>query len=191
MALAAMAGLGGALALRAPRAGAESFAMAVVALCFGWAAAAKATRWRRWRSALQGYGLGERTRKPAAWLVPAAEALVSILALASLARASAALALALLLVFSAVTLRAGLRARDARLACGCFGSGVRRDYRWMLVRNAGLAGCAAVGYASAPAATPPTFGPASGIPVILTVVGLAMAAWAARSATSALREGRG
>lgn len=190
LALSAMAGLAVVLALQAPRTGIAGFAVAIVALCFGWAAAAKVIRWRRWRAAVEGYGIGDRIRGPASAFVPATEALVPILALVGQPRPASALALALLLVFSAITVRAGLRAGDGRLACGCFGSGVRRDYRWMLARNAGLAGCAVIGLTTAPAGAPPSLGTASGVPVVLTVLGLAVSAWAVRSAVGALRGGR-
>jgi hypothetical protein len=114
----------------------------VLAAVFGWAAAAKLLGGEPWTDALSYYGLGPLER-PAAIGVPLLEAGVSLLVVAGLPRAGAALALGLLIAFSVAILRARARVGD-RLPCGCFGRKARLDVRLALFRNAALGALAAL-----------------------------------------------
>jgi hypothetical protein len=109
---------------------------------FGWAAAAKLLRRETWAEALPAYGLGPLER-PAATGVPLLEAGVGLLVVAGLPRAGGALALGLLIAFSAAILRARARVGD-RLPCGCFGRKARLDVRLALFRNVALGVLAAL-----------------------------------------------
>ena len=117
-----------------------SFAAAGIALVFAWSAIAKVARPRRWRRALETYRLGA-IEPLASWFVPAAEALVALLVIAGRAREAAALAIILIIVFSAAIARSA-RARGRWVACGCIVGDDSVDVRWALLRNAGLAAAA-------------------------------------------------
>jgi hypothetical protein len=108
----------------------------VLAAVFGWAAVAKLLAREAWTEALRVYGLGVLER-PAAVGVPLLEAAVAVLVVVGLPRPGAALAIGLLIAFSAAILRARGRVGD-RLPCGCFGRKGRLDVRLALFRNAAL-----------------------------------------------------
>lgn len=105
-----------------------------LALVFGWAALAKWTRSSRWRETLRVYALPKRLEILALSTVPTAEATVPVLGLSGQTKQMAALAVVLLIVFSAAVLSARFR-HGAELPCGCFGRGGVRDYRALLLRN--------------------------------------------------------
>ncbi len=117
----------------------------LLAAALGWAALAKASRPGAWRAALPVYRIPAALTGPVALLVPLAEAgAAALLVLGGDAtKAGAALSVALLAAFSLAVLRAQ-RLQGDRLPCGCFGGRDSRDYRLMLVRNAGLGLVAAV-----------------------------------------------
>jgi hypothetical protein len=111
----------------------------------------------------------------ASWAVPAVELLVPVLALLGRPRAAAAVAFAVIVVFSAALVRLALR-DGARVSCGCFGRG-SIDVRVALARNAVLAAAAAASWVSAPpdpALPLPTGGEA--VPAVLTAAALVVAA---------------
>ena len=158
---------------------------------FAWAAVAKLANRRAWSRALEGYGLGRSTQAMAFWGVPLAEAAIVVVMLAFSARAAAALTVALLASFSLALLRAK-EIRGDRLPCGCFGKATDRDYRLMLLRNAGLGVMAAVVLLSGPeegllvaAATPEAgeFAPAA-----LALAGVLLAWWTVSQTMSAWRK---
>lgn len=166
-------------------------AAALVATAFAWAAIAKGLNFSAWSTALGRYGIDDRLRRVGLVAVPAAEIAAAIVTLFVHARAGAALSTALLAVFSLALLRARWVSGD-RLPCGCFGKASERDYRLMLARNAALGGLAAfvlifgprdgalTGYA-APDAT-------DVLPVLLVVVGVALAVWTARATLGGWRK---
>jgi hypothetical protein len=151
-----------------------------LALIFAWAAAAKAMRPRAWTEALGAYALPRPVRAFAGAGVPAAELGVAGLIFWGPARAGASLAVTLLAAFSLAVARAG-SLRPGKLPCGCFGRAPARDPEVMLVRNAVLAGMAAVvllggerveagGGLDVPR-------PGEVLPAALVVLGVAVALW--------------
>ncbi len=105
LALALVAGLAAALAVRSTD-GWASFATAGLALAFAWAAASKAVDIDGWRRTLDAHGLPRDVATTATFAVPAAEALVPLLAASGATRAAGVWALVLLVAFTAETLRA-------------------------------------------------------------------------------------
>jgi hypothetical protein len=159
-----------------------------LAAVFAWAAGSKLVAPQRWRESLAAYRLGVLER-PALVGVPFAEAAVGGLILAGASAYGAALALALLGVFSGAIVRA--RAVHGSLVpCGCFGRTKARDYRVLLARNLALALLAAAVLATGAGfpllrwARLPVGGEV--VPVLLAVAGLGLAVWLARIAATAL-----
>jgi Methylamine utilisation protein MauE len=113
-----------------------------LAVAFAWAAAAKTARPSEWRETLSAHSLPPPLEVLAFRVVPLAEAAVPALALSGRPRPSAAVALTLLIVFSAAILRAR-RLHGPKVPCGCFGKRALRDYRFLLLRNAALGAAAA------------------------------------------------
>ncbi|MBA2426140.1 MAG: hypothetical protein H0V60_03540 [Actinobacteria bacterium] len=169
----------------------EHLAALLLGLTFAWAGAAKLVRWREWRSALGGYGLGA-TEAPAAVGVPAAELMAAGLIASGSTRSGAALTMALLAGFSLTVVRAR-SSRGDRLPCGCFGGTSERDYRTMLARNALLAVLAVpVVTAGADIDLLAAVSVPSGaeiVPAGLAVAGLGLAAWTLRRAAGYLTGG--
>jgi hypothetical protein len=168
-------------------------ASAIVAGTFAWSAAAKLASPRRWVRALEEHRLGTGVVGVARVGVPAAEALVPVLALLGLRRASAAVALGLLVVFSIEIVRVRLLVgRD--VACGCFGERTTRPASTQLLRNVSLAALATIAGTmtdDAPVLEWP--GVPQGrdaVPAVLAVVGLAVAVFAAWRSTAWLARGR-
>lgn len=131
----------GLTALLLPMEGGSETAVAIapwaLALLFGWAAVAKLARFSAWKATLKGYALSRPLEILALPVVPVAEAAVVLLALSGQTGQSAALAVTLLIMFSAAVVRA--RGRHGReLPCGCFGKRKVRDYRALLLRNLAL-----------------------------------------------------
>ena len=165
-----------------------AFAVAVTGMTFAWAGLTKLVGFARWRDALIGYGLPAGVRVVVAASVPIAEVAVAALVILGYGRLASAIALTLLLGFSAAILRARALHGD-RLDCGCFGSRHDRDFRVMLLRNALLAGAALAGVVYGPSAgsSPPGV---EVVPLLLSVAGLVLVGWVARVVSSALRGGR-
>lgn len=162
----------------------------VLALSFAWAAAAKLIAIGRWRDALSGYHFGPRVRALLVPAVPVVEACIAAALVAS-RDVGAALALGALAAFSLVVLVAR-RERGDRLPCGCFGGDRERDYRTILIRNAGLAVLAAL-VLVLPAgedveiASP---GRQDLVPVVAIVAGAALIVWTIWTAFTAMRRYR-
>src|ERR687892_478014 len=172
-ALVAVAMIGAAAATSASLPNAERIApvaASVLALVFGLAAASKVARWGNWRRAVAAY----RIPAPVATaiVVPVGEAAVPAAILAGAPAAGAALALFLLLGFTAAALRAARSAGD-RLPCGCFGGSRRRSVRFILARNLGL-GLLATAAADSGRSPGPSFGPGDAVPALLAAIGVAL-----------------
>jgi hypothetical protein len=169
------------------------FSSALLAVVFTWSAVAKLLQWGRWRHVLGRYRPSGWVRLIALPAVPALELAVVLALLAGMTRSAGALTLALLAGFSLAVLR--LRSIEGdRLPCGCFGKTTERDYRLVLLRNSFLAILAAV-VVAAPAETPLLEGFAAPdgselLPLILVVVGMGAAGWAAWSVNRSFRGGR-
>ena len=149
-----------------------------LALVFGWGALSKWARFPGWRATLRGYGLPRPLEGLALGAVPVAEAAVPWLALSGQTRQSAALAVMLLIVFSAAIVRARIR-HGKKLACGCFGGRNTSDYRLILLRNALLGATAAV-VLTGRSGQPLLEGlrgpqPREAVPAVLVLAGLALA----------------
>jgi hypothetical protein len=150
---AALALVGGSILAVAPRvaaapagvarAGLAAAAAAILALAFGWSAAAKLAAPRRWRQTSAAYLLPDGLAAAVPTTVPALELAVALAAALGLASVAGGLALLLLAAFSAAIVRVRIGgARD--VACGCFGGTRHRDYRALLGRNLLLATAAVV-----------------------------------------------
>ena len=173
-----------ALAMRSTD-GWASFATAGLALAFAWAAASKAVDVGGWRRMLDAHGLPRGVATTATFGVPAAEAVVPLLAAAGATRAAGLWALVLLVAFTAEALRAWRRF-GPQVPCGCFGGRAAIAPGALLLRNAALAALAlVVALRPPPEAVLSWPGwPAAGelLPMVLAIVGLAVAgctAWAA------------
>jgi hypothetical protein len=151
---------------------------------FAWAAVAKLGSPGRWRRGLARYGLPRPIQAVALIFTPLAETAVAALVVAGRTRAAGALALVLLGGFSGAILFARNRLGD-RLPCACFGRERSRDYRMLLLRNAGLAGLAAMVAAAAPAVDPAALRAPSGaewFPAAISLVGAVLAVLMFRAA---------
>jgi hypothetical protein len=170
-----------------------TFAAAVLAAVFSWAAASKVLAPRRWRRALSSTALPQRLERVAVWAVPSSEALVPLLVLAGLPRAAAVWSGTLLVVFS-VTLVAARGRVSGRVACGCFGGRGSVEVRSVLARNAlllAIAASVAVRGADAPAVWLPGVPAADdALPLMLTLGALAAAVLVAWRTSAWLDRGR-
>ncbi|HSL10228.1 MAG TPA: MauE/DoxX family redox-associated membrane protein [Actinomycetota bacterium] len=166
---------------------------AVVAATFAWSATSKVVAPRRWFRALEGHALPATVTRVARWAVPMAEVSVPTLALLGLRRASAVVAIGLLVVFSIAVVRARLRIGPA-VPCGCFGERGAAAASAQLLRNAALAAAAAFAATSAPDAAvvrwPGAPGVADVVPAMLAAGSVAVAVWAAWRSTAWLARGR-
>lgn len=166
---------------------------AVLSVVFAWSAWAKLLRYEEWLAALARYRLAPGLERPARAAVPVFESVVPILFITGNVGAGAALVVALVAAFSLAVLRARSLEGD-RLPCGCFGKSKVRDYRLMLVRNSvlgAIAGALLLAGNDVPlfdgmgAPTSSEF-----VPLMLSVLGVIAAGWAAWAASSAFRKGR-
>ena len=171
---------------------AGALAAAALALAFGAAGAAKLARVRRWRRALRSYGLPSPVERAAAVGVPVLELALAALPFLGLTSTAGLASLATLGAFSAAIVVAHIRG-GRRVACGCFGSVLERDYRYLLGRNAVLALVAVVAWTQGQDAwrvgglgVP---GPGDLVPAVLAGVGLMLAAWVGVEAVVAARRG--
>jgi len=159
---------------------------AAVAVIFAWSSASKLVGRRRWERTLRAHMLPDRLERVARRGVPAAEALVPVLALLGYGRTAALWAAILLTVFSVHLVQARVLGRKS-VPCGCFGGRRSQDVRLALLRNAGLASAALVAtmVPNAPRWAWPGFpAPSEILPMVLACMGLALAVWTAwRAAT--------
>ena len=166
---------------------------AVLAGTFAWSSIAKLASPDRWRRVLAERQLPEPLERAARWAVPSVEAVVPALALLGLRRASAALALAALAVFSIEIVRVRL-VIGPRVPCGCFGGRTTVPTSVQLGRNAALATAAAIAIVGADDAALvrwPGFPAGSDlVPAVLATGGLAVAVFAAWRSTTWLASGR-
>jgi hypothetical protein len=184
LALVLVAALAATLAVRSTD-GWGSFATAALALAFAWAAASKAADVGGWRRTLDAHGLPRGVVTTATFAVPVAEALVPVLAASGATRAAGVWALVLLVAFTAEALRAWRRF-GPQVPCGCFGGRAAIAPGALLVRNAALSALALVVALRPPPEAvlswPGWPAPEEFLPMVLAIVGLAVAgctAWAA------------
>lgn len=116
-----------------------TIASGALALLFAWAGLAKVLRAERWRQDLLRYRLPRLVRASAFLLLPWVELSVVVALIAGAPAVGAAVALGLMVAFSAAILRARLLQQGNKLGCGCFGNSTVLDYRIMLLRNAAMA----------------------------------------------------
>ena len=170
-----------------------TFAAAVLAAVFTWAAASKVVSPGRWRRALAALDLPSAIERIAVWAVPTSEALVPLLVVAGLPRAAAVWSGALLTVFS-VSLVASRGRFTGRVACGCFGGRESVALRSVLARNVlllAIAGFVGARGADAPAVWLPGAPELSdALPLTLTFGALAAATLVAWRASVWLGRGR-
>jgi hypothetical protein len=172
-----------------------ALAGAALALTFGAAAIAKIAHRQTWRRGLATYRLPLGMVGPVAIGVPVLELAIAVMPVLGFSSTAGFVALSTLVAFSAAVVVGRLRA-GRRLGCGCFGSSATLDYRLLLVRNLALAAAAIVAWrAGDDAAVVRSLGWPAGsdlVPVLLVVVGLALATWvgSAAIAASGRRNGR-
>ena len=169
-----------------------SFAAAVLAVAFAWAALSKATGWETWRRTLAEHRLPRWVESLATWAVPILEALVPVLVVSGLARAAAIVALVLLASFTAEAVRAWRR-YGSRVPCGCFGGREAVPPGTLLLRNAALAGLAALVFVrskgGAVVSWPGMPGPGEILPMVLATTGVGVAGFTAWTAIRWLGRG--
>ncbi len=167
-------------------------AAAVLAVVFGVAAIAKFVRWRTWRRALSVYALPRPVERLGAVGVPIAELVVLALVVLGLDSTAGLVSLVLVVSFSVAIVLARVRS-GRRLECGCFGAVATRDYRVLLARNAALGAVAIAAWrlgVDAPVAGMPRMPRGSDLmPAGLALAGVALAAWVAAGALTAVRRG--
>jgi uncharacterized membrane protein YphA (DoxX/SURF4 family) len=121
---------------------------AALALMFAASFYAKARDLRSFRESIAGFGILPRALvRPAALLFVGGELLAAILLIVGLTLPGFALALVLLVIFSAALV--SVLARKLPVACGCFGSSRQIVSGYDLARNAGFAVLGALGLALA------------------------------------------
>jgi hypothetical protein len=164
--------------------GASSAPVVLLAVLFGWAAAAKVVRPAAWRAAVEAHELPGAAGDLSRIGVPAAEAVVPLLVVAGRTTEAAGLALGLVTVFSLAVVRLWRR-RGLVVPCGCFGRDRVVDVRLLLARNLGVAALAAFSLARGP--RPGAVDLTTGLevlPAILTAVGVALAVLLLRRAAA-------
>ena len=171
-----------------------ALAGAALALTFGAAAIAKIAHRRTWRRALATYRLPPGIVGPVAIGVPVLELTIAVMPVLGFSSTAGFVALSALVAFSAAVVVGRLRV-GRRLGCGCFGSSATRDYRLLLIRNLALAGVAIVAWRAGDDAVVVRSleSPAGSdlVPLVLVVVGLALATWVGTAvAASGRRNGR-
>jgi hypothetical protein len=165
-----------------------ALAGAALVLTFGGAAIAKIAHGRTWRRALATYRPPPGIVGPVAIGVPVVEIAIATMPVLGLASTAGLVSLWVLMAFSAAVIVGRLRV-GRRLGCGCFGSSATRDYRLLLVRNLALAAVAIVAWRAGddtPALR--SLGSPGGselVPVVLVVLGLALATWVGTAAFAA------
>jgi hypothetical protein len=170
-----------------------SLALALIAGLFGWAAISKIAAGRRWWLTVAAHRLPAPAERIAAWAVPAAEAIVPVMAMLGYRAAAAGWALILLVGFSAEVIRIRMR-RGATVPCGCFGGRGEVKASWLLARNAALAGACLVsisGVGNMPLVRWPGVPSATEIlPAALAITGLLVAMIALWQAHRSVARGR-
>ena len=168
-------------------------AAGALAIAFGWSAAAKLVAPAVWRRTLAGQALPRRLAGAAAAGVPVVEAAVPTAVVLGAPAVASAIAMAALVLFSAVIVRTRLRGNDDAVACGCFGSGRARDYRLLLARNATLVALAVAGLHASPVEVawwPGAPGPGEALPFAVATSAVAVAVLTAWRSASWLGRGR-
>jgi hypothetical protein len=161
-------------------------AVLILAAVMAWSGVAKVTRNNRWRLQLTGYYLPRPLRIFGFLVLPWVEILFALQFGFRPAWAAAAVA-GLMVVFSALVLRARAKQESNKVGCGCFGGSSLHDYRLLLGRNAGIAALAGV-VLTAPGDVPRLPVPAVGAVGLLSLAALL---WMAMQVVSHLRaEGR-
>jgi hypothetical protein len=118
--------------------GADLFLCAIL----GWASVAKVVRPEIWRGDLKGYWLWPSVRHLAFATLPWIEFGIALNLIGGVPWMGAAIAIALMSVFSAAIVRAWYKQSDNRIGCGCFGGTRLYDFRLLLLRNAAIAATA-------------------------------------------------
>lgn len=159
----------------------------LLATAFGWAAIAKLSGFSRWRVTVASYELPPSVERAAAPLIPVIELLLAF-ACVVVPRVGAAAALATLAAFSLAILRARSRRGD-RLPCGCFGGTKERDFKTMLLRNAGLGVLAGVTLIASGDGSVALSAPTASdlVPVVLVLLGAALILWVTLQSAHLLR----
>jgi hypothetical protein len=190
--VAALLAVGVAAAARLPTSDVPVAPLAAAALgaAFSWSVGAKIARPASWRRVLGAHGLPRWVQRASSIGVPVAEVATVGLVVMGMHRTAGFVALVILAAFSAAILRARRRFGDL-VTCGCFGTSAARDYRILLLRNALLAGGAAIAAFSgvdAPRVSVPGL-PSAGdaLPAALAVTGIAVAAWMLASSLRSFR----
>jgi uncharacterized membrane protein YphA (DoxX/SURF4 family) len=106
---------------------------------FAWAGVAKVARPEIWRGDLKGYWLWPPVRRLAFAGLPWIELGAALCLVGAAPRMGAAIAIALMGVFSAAIVRAWYKQSDNRIGCGCFGGARLYDFRLLLLRNTAIA----------------------------------------------------
>ncbi len=155
-------------------------ALAVLATVFAWAALAKVIGWRVWADALARYELPQAIAVPGRFAVPLAEGAVAILIVIGRSAAGTVLALALLMMFTAVVMRVRATQGEA-IPCGCFGGARERAASTVFLRNVALSLPVVVILSAErrPWLFEGMTAPRGGelVPALLVVIGLGLATW--------------
>jgi hypothetical protein len=165
-------------------------ASAGLALAFGFAALAKLAVWSRWQRSVAVHRPPDGIRGFVSIAVPISELAAAALIVLVSTTVGAAFALVLLVALSLAIARARSLA-GRRLPCGCFGTTGERDWRALIARNAGLILLAAWGVAAggddALLADVDAAAPGQLFAAALTLAGIALAVWTARSTRTEFR----
>jgi hypothetical protein len=150
-------------------------AEAVLALVFSWAAFTKICHPAWWRGNLRSYRLPPPVYRMALTGVPWGELTIAVCVVGGAPRVGGPASLVMLVLFSAVIVRARLTQDSNLMGCACFGGTRRYDFRVLLLRNAGLAAAAAILWLTAAASVPAGASPA--LVAALLVTGIAWGIW--------------
>lgn len=168
-------------ALAAPRipadGGWQRLAGAVLALVFVWSAGSKIVDRRRWARTVSAHRFPASIDRAVRLGGPIAESVIPLLVALGFARVAAGWAALMLVGFSLELIRVRVSG-GGEVPCGCFGGRRSVDLRIALLRNATIAGIAAVA-AMAPSSSrlvwPGLPGPGEILPMVLASVGMAVA----------------
>lgn len=154
----------------------------VLASALVWSGWAKLQGNDLWRRQLAGYYLPRSLRIVGFLILPWIEIQVAVLFAYEASWAASGVA-AMMLVFSALVLRARLKQAVNTIGCGCFGGNATHDFRFLLARNAGLAALSGIVLVS-PESVPSASGPSLGVMIL---VALAAILWMASQVVSHVR----
>jgi hypothetical protein len=153
---------------------------------FAWAGLFKVLRFADWWNSLAAYQFPIRVRRAVAVGVPVAElTAVTLLAFGNL-KVAGSVIIAMVAAFSLAVTRA--RALQGnKLPCGCFKAGDVQDVRLILLRNGLLAALAAFLTLAGPPAESLVTQVDDLAPMLLVIVGVALAGWTAIQVAGALK----